>query len=83
MIVELYTKDDCGYCIAAKTLLRAKGIDFSEQKLGIHFTREMIKQKYPDASTFPVVVVDGFFIGGYNQLDEQLKREDDRLLLNE
>lgn len=72
MIVELYTKDNCGYCIAAKTLLNNSNIQFTENKLGVHFTQDTLKTKYPYASTFPVVVVDGFYIGGYNQLNEQL-----------
>ena len=85
MIVELYTKDNCGYCTAAKTLLKNSNIQFAENKLDVHFTREMLKSKYPEASAFPVVVVDGFYIGGYNQLNEQLQKNssDSRMLLNE
>lgn len=85
MIVELYTKDDCGYCTAAKMLLKNSNVQFTENKLGVHFTREMLKSKYPDASSFPVVVVDGFYIGGYNQLNEQLQKNSSntRMLLNE
>lgn len=84
MIIEVYSKDPCGYCTAAIDLLRRKGLDFTEYKLGIHFTRENIKEKYPFASSFPVIVVDGMHIGGYNELTEELKRLDNsQILLNE
>jgi len=35
--VEIYSKEDCGYCAAAVNLLRQKNIQFEEQKLNIHF----------------------------------------------
>lgn len=84
MMIEMYTKDDCSYCSAAKALLTTKGITFTENKLGIHFTREMLKEKFPMAQTFPVIVVDNFYIGGYNQLREHLDKSDSsQQLLNE
>lgn len=76
MIVEIYGKDGCGYCLAAANVLRQKGINFTEQKLGIHYTREMLLEKFPSAKTFPVIVVDGMYIGGYNDLVEELSKQD-------
>lgn len=84
MIVEVYSKEGCGYCTAAVSLLSSKGIGFTEQKLGIHFTREMLLEKFPHAKTFPVIVVDGMHIGGYIELTEELrKRSSGQILLNE
>jgi glutaredoxin 3 len=84
MIVELYTKDDCSFCVAAKALLSVRGITYTEQKLGINFTRDTLKQKFPTAQSFPVIVVDNFYIGGYNQLKEELdKSNSSQQLLNE
>jgi glutaredoxin 3 len=74
MNVEIYTKDNCSYCSAAKALLTTKNLAFAEHKLGIHFTREMLLEKFPMAQTFPVIVVDNFYIGGYNQLKEELDK---------
>lgn len=76
MIVEVYSKDGCSYCTAAVNLLKSKDIKFNEQKLGIHFTREMLIEKFPHAKTFPVIVVDGMHIGGYNELNEELRKRD-------
>jgi glutaredoxin len=75
MNVILYSKDNCSYCTNAKLLLTNKGISFTEMKLGEDFTRETLLEMFPEAKTFPVVVVDGFNIGGYVQLKEKLNNE--------
>lgn len=56
----------------AKNTLRNRNITFTEYKLGDDFTREMILEKFPGAMTYPVVVVDGFYIGGYDSLTKYL-----------
>lgn len=70
--VEIYSKPNCPYCTKAKQLLQTMNIPFSEQILDKHFTREILLERYPHAKTYPVVVVDGFHIGGYTQLVEQV-----------
>lgn len=75
MSVILYTKDNCSYCINAKLLLTSKGIPFSEMKLGEDFTRETLLEMFPEARSFPVIVIDGFNIGGYHQLKEHLNSQ--------
>lgn len=74
MNVVIYTKENCSYCMSAKILLTNKGISFREQKLGEDFTRETILEMFPSARSFPVIVVDGFNIGGYQELKERLER---------
>jgi glutaredoxin 3 len=82
--VEMYSKEGCGYCMAAARLMMQKGIPFNVQELNVHFSREMLLEKFPDAKTFPVIVVDGMYIGGYNELNEELNRQSSsQILLNE
>lgn len=76
MNVVIYSKDNCSYCSNAKLLLMNKGIPFSEMKLGEDFTRETIMEMFPTAKTFPIIVVDGFNIGGYVQLKEKLETQE-------
>lgn len=84
MFVELYTKEDCPYCQMAKIALMDKVIPYSELKLGRDFSREQILEKFPEAKTFPMIVLDGMYIGGYNQLREHLNsKNDSQILLNE
>lgn len=68
MHVVIYTKDKCNYCVSAKTFLKSKNIPFTEMALGLDFTRETLLEMFPTAKTFPVVVVDGFNIGGFSEL---------------
>lgn len=84
-MIEVYSRDNCVYCTQAAKLLNTLRIPFNEQKLGVHFTRELLATKFPTAKTFPVVVVDGMYIGGYNELHEEMKRQSDdgRIFLTE
>ena len=83
--VEIYSKDNCPYCNRAKQLLNTMNIPFNEQKLDRDFTREILLERFPNAKSYPVVVVDGFHIGGYTQLSEMVssKTQSSAVLLNE
>ena len=79
MKVTIYSKDDCPWCVKAINLLETTDLEFEELKLDKHFSREEILEWYPDARTFPVVVLDNMWIGGYDQLVEvvdEWKKED-------
>ena len=54
---------------------RTHGKDYIEYKLDEDYTREILLSKFPEAKTYPVVVVDGFHIGGFEQLKKQLMEE--------
>jgi glutaredoxin 3 len=75
MKVTLYTKHDCFYCSQAKVLLASKNIPFNELRLNDDFTRDNILEMFPNAKTFPVVVVDGFNIGGFQQLQTMISEQ--------
>jgi len=84
-MIEIYSKPNCPYCTKAKQLLRTMDIPFNEYKLDEDFTREIVLEKFPNAKSYPIVVVDGFHIGGYSQLAEKINSEtnDNRKLLAE
>jgi hypothetical protein len=46
-----------------------------ELKLDVDFSRETLLENYPTAKTFPVITVDGFYIGGYSQLAERINTQ--------
>ena len=83
--VDVYTKDDCAYCMMTKTALAKHAVQFNEYKLHRDFSKEHIQEKFPGAKSFPIIVVDGFFIGGYNQLSSYLEEQtrSAKTLLNE
>lgn len=85
MAIEIYSKNNCTFCDQAKQLLRMHGKEFVEYKLDEDFTREVLLSKFPEAKTFPVIVLDGYNIGGFEQLKRHLTEEtsDNRKVLLE
>lgn len=67
--VEIYTKNFCGFCIAAKRLLQSKGVDFQEINIGFSAAkrREMIRRAN-GGQTVPQIFIDGRHIGGCDDL---------------
>jgi glutaredoxin 3 len=73
MKVEIYSKDACPYCDAAIYEAKSRELDFTVKKLGVDYEREQLLETFPDARTFPQIIVDGEKIGGYTQFMEILK----------
>ena len=63
MEIIIYTMKGCGHCTRIKELLRRAGTTYTEKKLDVDFTREELLEKHPEAGGYPVMVVDGEFIG--------------------
>jgi glutaredoxin len=73
--VEIYTKENCPYCEKAKNLMRDRQIPFYEFKLDVDCTREFILERFSGAKTFPVIVIDGYYIGGYTEFSTHLNED--------
>jgi len=67
-VVTVYTKDLCGYCDAAKSLLRRMNVRFDEAKIGTDITREELLEIVPNARTAPQIVINNKVVGGYDDL---------------
>lgn len=76
--VTIYTKENCSYCTKAKMALANKNIQYNELKLNEDFTKESLLELFPSVKTFPVIVVDGFNIGGFDQLEMILNEENEK-----
>ncbi len=68
-VVEIYTSPFCGYCYAAKRLLKEKGVEFEEYDVLFNASRknEMLKRS-EGRHTVPQIFIDSVGIGGYDQL---------------
>jgi glutaredoxin 3 len=67
--VELYTTSSCPFCVRAKSLLKSKGIPFTE----IDVTDDAeLRQKMVEMSggrrTVPEIFINGKIVGGYDEL---------------
>lgn len=71
-MIELYSRDGCAFCHAAKTILEWQKIDHKEYIIEKDITRDEVKEKFPDSKLLPIVVIDGNMIGGYNDLLQYL-----------
>jgi glutaredoxin len=68
MKAEIWSKDNCPYCVRAKALLENKGVDYEERVIGVDATREQLLERVPHARTVPQIWLDGNHIGGYTEL---------------
>ncbi len=57
-MLTLYSKPDCTYCTQAKDLLTARKVEHSILMLGTDFTREALLEKFPEAKTFPIALLE-------------------------
>ena len=67
--VKIYTRKMCGFCTAAKNLLKTKGVSFDEldATFSMDLRREMI-QKANGGSTFPQIFIGEHHVGGCDDL---------------
>ena len=69
----VWSKPGCGFCTAAKTLLKSKNITVDERVIGDGWTKEQLMEAVPTARTVPQIFLDGEHVGGFNELKERLK----------
>lgn len=70
--VVVWSKNNCPYCVNAKNLLKAKGIDFVEKNIDTEFTRNQFFEANPSAKTFPQVWFGDKLVGGFTELQKYL-----------
>ena len=67
--VVIYTREFCGYCARAKSLLQSKGVDFVEHNATYSpdMRQEMIA-KSNGGATFPQIFINEVHVGGCDDL---------------
>ena len=66
--MTLYTTEPCGFCTAAKALLRERGIDYEEINLVRDAAARESLIKLTGQMTFPQVLIEERPIGGFREL---------------
>ena len=67
--IEIYTTPLCGYCHAAKRLLKSKDAAFAEVDVsGDPGLREKMMERANGRRTVPQIFIDGAHVGGYDDL---------------
>lgn len=73
MKAVVWSKDNCPYCDQAKGLLKMKGIEFEEKKIGHGYTTEQLLEAVPGARTVPQIFIDDTLVGGFTELKTHLQ----------
>jgi glutaredoxin 3 len=68
--VKLYTTEPCGFCRQAKSLLRARGVDYREVNLAKDPVGRAELVALTGQMTFPQVVIGQRAVGGFRELLE-------------
>lgn len=67
--VEIYTSAFCGFCVAAKKLLKKKGVDFTEYNIGRdEQKRQEMMARANGGHTVPQIFVGNRHVGGCDDL---------------
>ncbi|MTH63008.1 glutaredoxin 3 [Paracoccus shanxieyensis] len=67
--VEIYTTPTCPYCIAAKALLRKKGVDYTETDVSRDpDLRVAMTQRAGGRRSVPQIFIDGQHVGGSDDI---------------
>ncbi len=66
--VKIYTRPFCGFCSRAISLLREKGVGFTEVEAGFDPAKRDEMVKLSGRNTFPQIFIDGAHIGGCDEM---------------
>ena len=78
MTITVYSKNNCGYCVKAKALLKGLGLEFEEKSLEKDFNSDpskLIEDIGKNVRAMPQIKIDGELVGGYNQLVEYFEKK--------
>ncbi|MGE5167911.1 MAG: glutaredoxin 3 [Deltaproteobacteria bacterium] len=66
--IEMYTSANCAYCVAAKNLLKSKGLDYAEIRIDTDPVRREEMLARAQRRTVPQIFVNDRLVGGYDEL---------------
>lgn len=67
--IEIYTTAVCPYCVAAKNLLAARGLAYSETRVDTdHTAREAMLARSHGRRTVPQIFIGTRHVGGFDEL---------------
>ena len=73
MNIFIYTKSKCPNCVAAKRLLKSKGLKFIENDMDTETVRQAFHFAYPDVKQMPQIFINDQRVGGLAGLQQALK----------
>jgi len=74
MNIFIYTKSGCPNCVAAKKILKEKGLRFIENDMDTESVRQAFQFAYPEVRGMPQIFIDDQRVGGLLGLQHALKQ---------
>lgn len=74
MKFTIYTKSNCPNCVAAKQLLKSKGLDYQEVDIEVGERRANFMAAYPEVKQMPQIFIGDQRVGGLAGLQAALVR---------
>jgi glutaredoxin 3 len=72
-MIIVYSKPNCPQCDIAKNILKNSSLDYTEIVLGEGISREDFISSFPTVRQMPLIVEDGYQIGGVVELRKYLQ----------
>ena len=69
-MIKIWSKPNCIFCDKAVNLCELKNLEYKKLMLDVDFTREELLEQFPNARTFPQIILNGEKIGGYYELEK-------------
>jgi glutaredoxin 3 len=66
--VVMYTSRTCPYCVRAKALLNAKGVEFDERRVDLTADGRQSLVDLTGRRTVPQILIDDTPVGGFDEL---------------
>lgn len=67
--IEIFSTAACPYCVAAKNLLKARGLDWNERRIDADPAAYAdMAERTGGARTVPQIFINGTWVGGFDQL---------------
>jgi len=67
-MIYIWGKPGCPSCEKAKLTLDNRNIQYEYRQLGVDFDREEVLTEFPEARTFPQIIINGEKVGGFEQM---------------
>lgn len=71
--IEIFTGPECGYCEAAKALLKRHELTYTERDVSQPDVLAEFQRRLLRVRSIPQIFIDGEHIGGYEDLELKLK----------
>ena len=67
--IIVYSTRICPYCVAAKRLLKQKGLKYKEIMVDQDFSQREIMMKKSGRTSVPQIFINGHHVGGFDDLN--------------